>query len=228
MYKYNKTFTFSFTLNEKHAFIAFVLLLHAAMLSTHFKYKLGSGNLMATSKEKVIEEREQKIGIRLTNRLTNNSRVSRFHRYAKGVKGVKTSDDLIENLGLGNDKGLESGDDALSKLSHAEVNELFEHQKKIYSEDVKGVRKILEKNRAIYQSCYEKALLKDQLLNGVGKLTIFIKSGSVIKVQSFFKGDGHKTAVRSLTSCLDSKGKLLKVAKIKGYHKVKFNLVFKS
>lgn len=229
MYKYNKTFTFSITFNEKHAFIGLVLLFHAVMLATHFSYKLAPGNFMATAKEKAFgEEEEQKIAVRLASRLTNNTRVSRFFRYAKGVKDIKTSDDLLESLGLGDQAGLESGDDALSKLSQSEINELFEQQQKLYQEDVKGVRKILEKNRAIYQACYEKALLKDQLLNGVGKLTIFINSGNVVKVQSLFKGDGHKGAVSSLTDCLDSKSKRLNISKIKGHHKVKFNLMFKS
>ncbi len=229
MYRYNKTLTFSITLTEKHAFIVLVLVFHSVLLASQFNYHLTPGNfMMRTQKELAENEEEQKIAIRLSSRLTRNTRVSRFYRYVKGVKAIKTSDDLIENLGLGEDSGLEGGDDALNKLSQSEINEYFEEQQKLYKEDVKGVRKILEKNRADYQSCYEKSLLKDQLLNGVGKLTIFIKQGKVANVESFFKGDGHQSAVKDLKDCLNLKSKRLKVSKIKGHHKVKFNLVFKS
>ena len=226
---YKKSFTFTITFNEFHAFLGLVLIIHLALMNSKLKYNLAPGNHLVYSKAKEVnpEEVEQKFAVRLGSRLSKNTRVSRFKRYLKGVKGIETSQKIIDES-LFEGELTKAEESAMSKLSQAEIDKIINFQQENYQEDAKGVRKILEKNQKSYQACYEKALLKDQLLNGVGRLVILINAGQVTKVESLFRGDGHKIAVNTLTDCLDSKSKRLKVTPIKGKHKVKFNLVFKS
>jgi molecular chaperone DnaK (HSP70) len=184
------------------------------------------GNFITFNKEIKRVRSNDKIPVQLRWQMSKKSRITRFHNFMKDNRNFSLNNEIVETSSeLVKSNEIESN---IAGLSSAEIDKLMALEEKKYKEDAKGVRKLLEKNRKVYQRCYEKALLKDQLLNGVGKLTLKIVKGAITQVSSIFNGDGHKSAVDSLISCLDSKSKKLRVATIKGSHKVKFNLVFKS
>ena len=221
--------SYSLTLNITDMDLAFlcVVLLHGILMFKTFYIKFGDHvikDLFAKQEEKVMTE---KIPVRIKWRLSKKARSSRFSRYIKNKKDVSFSEQ-IANTEL-TSKFMESSEGVDPNiLTRSELAEVMHQQEVAYKENVKVLRELLQGNKRTFQGCYEKALLKDDLLSGVSSLQLKVNEGRLIDASSTFKGDGHKSAVGALKECLKSQSKKLNLSKIKGAHKVKFNLVFKG
>jgi hypothetical protein len=223
--KFKKSFTFTLTITELDVCAVFILLIHGAIM-----FKSIDSSILDTAPviAKEVKGPEVKIPVKIRWALSKRKRASRFSRYVKNMKAKDFSKEVLES-----DLGSELDDETLDQvknlnLSKAQMDKIVKENEEVYKENVKELRDILQKNQKRFQVCYEKALLKDDLISGVSSLMLMVKDGSLINISSTFKGDGHKSAIGVLDNCLGKKSRSLKLSKIQGAHKIKFNLVFKS
>ena len=100
----------------------------------------------------------------------------------------------------------------------------FEKEKKSALLNQKQLRQKVVSHYPSFQVCYEKALLKDELLSGNAEVVLRIGAGGNVN----FKGLGRKGSINELKSCLVGVGKKIKFEKVHLGKTVKFSLFFNS
>ena len=228
---FRKSFTFTLTVSSYDLTVVAVVLLHICIGLTSFNLvpvSSASGEGSVTSGEVVESKQEINIPVKLRWVISKKARASRFGKYVEKMRDSEFSSEVAEN-----DYTEELDQKTLEEvkklgLTKSQMNEIAKENKVIYQENVKLLRDLLAKNQKSYQTCYEKALLKDDLMSGVSGVVLTVQNGNLSAVDTTFKGDGHKTAVEALDKCLIERSQHLNLKHIAGSHKVKFNLVFKS
>ena len=87
-----------------------------------------------------------------------------------------------------------------------------------------ALRKMVKKHNHKFQGCYERALLKDELLSGKAIVTLTIGQ----KADVNFKGLGKTSSIDSLKSCLQRESSRIRMAQKVIGKKVRFSLFFNS
>lgn len=90
--------------------------------------------------------------------------------------------------------------------------------------DTSALKGFIAKNQEVFQACYEKTLIKDQLLSG--NASILLNIGKSAKVN--FKGIGQAQYKKELEDCLSQKAVRINFPSQFRGNKVKFNLFFSS
>lgn len=96
--------------------------------------------------------------------------------------------------------------------------------KKVSKLDQKKLKSFIKSHQGKFQGCYEKALLKDELL--AGNATIIAIPGG--KSRSNFKGIGRQDSIQFLNQCLKQRANALNFDSSLRGNQIKFSIYFKS
>ncbi len=228
---FRKSFTFTLTVSTYDLTVVAVMLLHLCIGLTSFNLVPigeGSGDGSIVGGDVIETKQEINIPVKLRWAISKEARASRFGKYIEKMKDSEFSSEVAENNYTEELDQKTLGEVKKLGLTKSQMNEIAKENKVIYEENVNLLRDLLQKNQKKYQTCYEKALLKDDLMSGVSGLVLTVHNGILNNVDTTFKGDGHKEAVDTLGKCLVERSHSLNLKHISGSHKIKFNLVFKS
>lgn len=218
---FRKKITLSFTITDFHLFLIAIVIMHISVSSVYIPITPSSPKTEKKASEVT------KIPVSIKSRISKKTHSSNFSRYIKNIKDYEINRELLEDkdslAGLTDLDG-----EILKNLTQDQIDQILKEQEKQLAQDVAKAKEIFQKNQKRYQSCYEDALLKDKFLNGVSNILVSIDKGKINKIETKFKGDGHKSALTALDECLKSKSSKLNVSSIKGEHMINFNLIFKS
>ncbi|MEO0336473.1 MAG: hypothetical protein AAF202_08765 [Pseudomonadota bacterium] len=124
----------------------------------------------------------------------------------------------LEQALLNSKSGQGLSQDILNKLQSSEID----HKK--YQKQVSKMRDLIQGQYPSFRSCYEKALLLDQDLQG--RVGLFVRIEDTPNVQVQFRGQGTGKSKGQLINCLKAKTKSLSFPSGSKGVAVKFNLVF--
>lgn len=88
----------------------------------------------------------------------------------------------------------------------------------------KMIKDLITSKKHLFKDCYNKMLLKDELLSGYATITI----SSLGRGHSIFKGVGRTKVVNELKNCLNSQVTKIDLSKIKITKVIRFSLNFSS
>lgn len=86
------------------------------------------------------------------------------------------------------------------------------------------LRAIINSNQSLFRGCYNKMLIKDNLLSGIATITIATNG----RGSSTFKGVGRTKVINELKECLDNQASKIDLSKIDLTKAIRFSLNFSS
>ena len=103
---------------------------------------------------------------------------------------------------------------------------LTKTKKQVKPANYTNIMKVIDQKSFQFRDCYEKALLKDELLSVKVVFLLQLRKTKVQKTRLELHGKGNPESRRTLTHCLFRESKTLVVLQNKNNISVKFNLIF--
>lgn len=181
--------------------------------------KSTNGRQTISSMEMGIENPEIMI-IKVEKKKSSQEKFNNFLSSISNVKSKKT-----KNLILDDNKNNKSA--VNYKSNSINYNVLVKNKPKTPRKtnvSATELKKIVKKYNHKFQSCYEKALIKDELLSGKAIITLTFERSAIVD----FKGIGLASSISFLKKCIKNESQKIRSSNHISGKKVRFSLFFNS